>query len=62
MHATGLIQTVVGLMGRRGRTEFGVRYTPERAYCGVPGDAAVQYRGDALVCRNCHGSKNEDGF
>ena len=61
MHAMGLIRTVVGLMGHRRRTESGVRYTPECAYCGMPDDAAVRYPGGVSVCRDCHGSENEDG-
>ena len=62
MHARRLIQTVVGLIGRRRSSEAGVRYTPECAYCGVPDDSATRYPGGVSVCRDCHVSENEDGF
>ena len=61
MHVGGLIRRVVGVMGRRSRPEFGVRYTPECAYCGVPDDEAVRYPHGVSVCRDCHGNENEDG-
>ena len=61
MHTGGLIRMVAGLMERRRRPELGVRYTPECAYCGVPDDAATRYPGGFSVCRDCHGSENEDG-
>ncbi len=62
MHVAGLIRTVVGLVDRRRRTEFGVRYTPECAYCGIPDDSATRYPGGVSVCRDCNGSENEDGY
>ena len=62
MHARGLIRRIVGLMGGGGSTEFGVRYTPECAYCGVPDDEAVRYPRGFSVCRDCHGGENEDGI
>ena len=61
MHAGGLIRKVAGLMGRHRRPELEVRYTPECAYCGVPDDEAVRYPRGFSVCRDCHGSENEDG-
>ena len=64
MHVSGMIQAVAGFIGRHGRTvawvKFGVRYTPECAYCGVPDEAAVRYPHAVSVCRECHVSENED--
>lgn len=61
MHIGGLVRQVTGLIGRRRTAEFTVRYTPECAYCGVPDDEAVRYPHGVSVCRDCHGSENEDG-
>ena len=61
MHVGGLIRQVTGLIGRRRRVEAPVRYTPECAYCGVPDDEALRYPRGFSVCRDCHGSENEDG-
>ena len=61
MHVGGLIRRVAGSMGRHRRPGAGVRYTPECAYCGIPDDEAARYPGGISVCRDCHGSENEDG-
>ena len=58
---TGLVSR---LAGRRRRTPvawFGVRYTPECAYCGVPDDEAFRYPGGWSVCRECHATESDDG-
>ncbi len=62
MHVGGLIRQVTGLIGRRRRAEFTVRYTPECAYCGVPDDEAVRYPRGFSVCRHCHESECADGI
>lgn len=62
MHVRGLIGRVARLMGRPRRPEGGIRYTAECAYCGVPDDEAVRYPRGFSVCRDCHGSENEDGI
>ena len=56
------IGQVTGFVGRRRRVgAFGVRYTPECAYCGVPDDEAFRYPGGWSVCRECHATESDDG-
>ena len=63
MHVRERVRQVAGFMVRRRRiawVEFGVRYTPECAYCGVPDETAVRYPHAVSVCRECHVIENED--